>query len=62
MQGLKCSDSMLGNDVFLILIVAHIVGGIRKQVNESIRDETDEVHRLLLCPHVSWQSLFNDLI
>jgi hypothetical protein len=62
MQGLKSSDGVLRNDVFLILAVTNIVGSVWEEVNESIWDETDEIHRLFLGSHIRRQCLFYNLI
>jgi len=62
MQGLECSNGVLGNDVFLILAVTNIVGSVWEEVNEGIRDETDKIHRLFLGSYIRRQSLFYNLI
>lgn len=60
MELLKGANSVFWHDVFLILLVANVVGYVREQVDECIGDEADQVHCLFLRSHIERQQNFSN--
>lgn len=53
---------MFRDNIFLVVLIAHIVWNIRKKVNVGIGDEANQVHWFLLGSHIWWQRLFDDYV